>query len=70
MLSAILFNSVLDLAFERWKLKLKDEGLFIAQGMPRLTNTRYADDILIYAKSLEELVHMTELLISELRSVG
>ena len=36
----------------------------------RLTNTRYADDILLYGKSLEELIFMSESLIAELRKVG
>ena len=38
--------------------------------MPRLTNTRYADDILLYARSLPELKEMTEILIPELNAVG
>ena len=36
----------------------------------RLTNTRYADDILLYGKSLKELVRMTNLLTTELHSIG
>ena len=36
----------------------------------RLTNTRYADDILLYAKSLEELQEMLGLLHDELAAVG
>ena len=35
-----------------------------------MTNTRYADDILLYARSLEELQRMAELLIVELKFVG
>ena len=33
-------------------------------------NTRYADDIFLHGKSLEELEHMANLLISELRRFG
>ena len=58
----------LGIAFEQWKMKLQTEGLYIGQ-QKRLTNTRYADDILLYAKSLVELQHMSELFISELNRV-
>ena len=69
-LSAMLFNCILDAAFRNWKIKLRTEGILIDAHGERLTNTRYADDILLYAKSLTELEHMSELLISELREVG
>ena len=36
----------------------------------RLTNVRYADDVLLFAKSLSELRSMTEILITELRLFG
>ena len=49
-LSAILFNCILDMAFDLWRSSLTTEGIFIAHGLPRLTNIRYADDILLYAK--------------------
>ena len=51
VLSAILFNCVLDLAFDSWKSKLTTEGLYVGHGMSRLTIIRYADDILLYEKS-------------------
>ena len=70
VLSAILFNCALDVAFEEWKTKLRNEGILIREGMTRLTNTRYADDVLLYAKSLGELQSMTELLIIELQKFG
>ena len=37
---------------------LQSHGLTIAAGLDRLTNTRYADDILLYAKSVDELQEM------------
>ena len=70
VLSAILFNCILDIAFERWKLRLTHERLFLGEGIKRLTNTRYADDILIYAESLSGLRRMVILLIEELESIG
>ena len=39
---------------------LRDEGIFIAHGLVRLTNTRYADDVLLYAKSLEEFIDIND----------
>ena len=69
-LSAILFNCVLDIAFDTWRLSLANEGILIAHGLQRLTNIRYADDILLYAKSLDELLSMTEKLTAELKKIG
>ena len=70
VLSAVIFNCVLDMAFEAWKLRLSDQGLYIGPGLCRLTNSRYADDILLYAKSIDELIQMSEMLIDELAKVG
>ena len=69
-LSAILFNCVLDIAFDAWLLSLHHEGIYIGHGLPRLTNIRYADDIMLYAKSLNELEDMTGKLMDELRNIG
>ena len=70
ILSAILFHCILDIAFEDWKTQLHEEGILISAQSERLTNTRYADDVLLYAKSLPELERMVELLIIELKKVG
>lgn len=70
VLSAIIFNCVLDIVFENWKIQLVEEGIFIGTSVSRLTDTRYADDVLLYAKSLKELQKMAELLIIELQKVG
>ena len=50
--------------------KLQNADILIGSLNDRLTNARYADDVLLYAKSLDELRKMTELLIIELRSIG
>ena len=42
----------------------------MAYGLERLTNARYVDDVLLYAKSLAELEGMTEALNEELAAVG
>ena len=44
VLSAIIFNCVIDVAFEDWKTQLRDEGILVEDRDERLTNTRYADD--------------------------
>ena len=70
VLSAIIFNCVMDMAFDAWKLRLHNQDIFVAHGLERLSNTRYADDIMLYAKSLKELVEIAEILIEELSVVG
>ena len=69
VLSPALFNAGLELALARWKCKLSQHGLRVG-GTERLTNIRYADDILLFAKSLEELVFMMESLVHELAHIG
>ena len=69
-LSAILFNCILDTAFDAWRLSLANEGIYIGHGLPRLTNIRYADDMILYAKSLSELESMTEKLVEEFLKIG
>ena len=48
-LSAMLFNAAIEEAFCRWKLKLSSEGFLLKENIGRLTNVRYADDILLFA---------------------
>ena len=56
----------------KWKLKLRSHGFcFHPDNEPdRLTNIRYVDDILLFGKSLEEVVSMVELLAKVLREFG
>ena len=69
VLSPALFNAGLELALARWKCKLSQHALHVG-GTERLTNIRYADDILLFAKSLEELVFMMESLVHESAHIG
>ena len=69
VLSPLLFNAGLEAAIRAWKAKLVDMGIKIDDG-ERLTNIRYADDLVIYATSSEELVWMTQMLQDELAKVG
>ena len=70
VISSLLFNVVIEHVFQRWKRRLSFHGWLLLSGVERLTNTRYADDILLYAKSLPELEQMLALLIEELARVG
>ena len=70
VISAILFNAALEEVFRRWKAKLFNHGWLLRRDEEILTNTRYADDILLYAKSLEELSEMHVLLEEELENIG
>ena len=70
VLSSLLFNASLEMVFQRWKIPLGEHGWLINAQLERLTNTRYADDILLYAKSLPELREMLELLHDEFSAVG
>ena len=70
MLSSILFNCVVDVAFQRAKARLGDHGLYLGEHIERLTNIRYADDILLFGNSLQELVEMSEIVLDELRQIG
>ena len=61
---------MIEYVFQRWKRRLSYHGWLLLSGVERLTNTRYADDILLYAKSLPELQQMLEMLIKELARNG
>ena len=65
VLSSILFNCVVDVAFQRFKARLLDHGLYLRDHIERLTNIRYADDILLFGNSLQELINMSESLLDE-----
>ena len=55
-----------------WKSKLQSEGLDLGSGHRQglLTNIRFADDLLLFANSLEEAVRMVDLLKEALAKFG
>jgi hypothetical protein len=69
IISPLLFNSALELAMKSWMAKIGQAGIELDGGR-RLTNIRYADDIMVYATSLGELTMMLEMLTVELRIIG
>ena len=54
----------------RWKARLGQHGVLLDTERERLTNLRYADDLLIFGKSLAEAVEMVEILTHELTRAG
>ena len=70
VISPLLFNVALEVTFKTWKERLTYHGILLAEDAERLTNIRYADDVMIYAKSLEELHVMLTMLMEELAKIG
>ena len=65
VISPILFNAGLEHAMRKWKAKLFHHGVQLGHGN-RLTNIRYADDLMLFATSSKDLIYMLETLIPEL----
>ena len=73
VLSPLLFNSVLESAIQSWKRKLSSDcgvALVPDAEAERMTNIRFADDLLLFAKSMQEAVQMVDLLVEALREYG
>ena len=69
VISPLLFNAGLEHALRKWKCRLLQHGVYI-DTKERLTNIRFADDLMLYAKTWQELVSMMEMLVEELGAVG
>ena len=65
----IEYSIGLEGAMRRWKQRLGPRALDIGCE-ERLTNIRYADDLLVFAMSWQQLVCMMEILIEELAAIG
>ena len=50
VISPMLFNVGIEIAFRRWKQRLTQHGILLKSNMPRITNARYIDDIMIFHK--------------------
>ena len=72
VLSALLFNAASEMVMRRWKSRLDSHGIKLSNdaAVERLTNVRFADDLIIYANSLDELTAMLDLLVQEFHTVG
>ena len=69
IISPVLFNAALELVMRRWKIRINGSGINLGIG-ECLTNIRYADDLMLYASSLEDLTFMMQILFEELQKVG
>ena len=72
VLSPLLFNAVLEKVLRRWKGRLANHGVDTSPhgNQQRLTNVRYADDLILFAKNMGEAVEMMKVLCEELAGVG
>ena len=66
IISLVLFNANLEMELRRWKTTIGKRGIMIDTG-ELLTNIRYADDLLLFAQSEQELILMIETLIELLQ---
>ena len=55
VISLLFFNANLEHALRQWKRTSKTNGFQIG-AVQKLTNVRHADDIMIHAKCMDELV--------------
>ena len=57
VLSLLLFSAGLEQAIRRWKQRLHKHGIKLNDNDDdeRLTNVRFVDDLIIYAKTMDEL---------------
>ena len=70
VLSAKLFTSAMEWAMSSWKQKIQHLGIDLGDGGEHLTNLRFADDLLLFAYSEEEVCLLLDALVSELLKVG
>ena len=66
----MLFNAGLETAFRAWVNRLTTEGFLLRPNLDRLSNVRYADDIMLFGKSIDEITRMVEILVEEFAIVG
>ena len=70
ILSPALFNAALESVLRRWKTRMGSCGLLLDSTHERLTNIRYADDLLLFGKTFDEAISMFEALSEELARAG
>ena len=70
VLSPRSFSCVLEVAFGCWRRKVGNPGLDFQDGMHTLSDLRFADDILLFAKTFEETKFLLDELVTCLAEVG
>ena len=54
----------------KWRLKVGDLGFDLSDGLPHLIDLRFADDLLLFARSALEVGRLFDSLVAELSEVG
>ena len=70
VLSPRLFSCVLEVALGCWRRKVGNAGVDFQDGMRTLLDLRFADDILLFAKTFEEINFLLDELVTCLAEVG
>ena len=70
VLSPRLFCAVLEFAMRKWRHAVGQAGIDLMDGGPNLFDLRFADDILIFARSRHELGQLIDSLMIHLEQVG
>ena len=70
VINSIIFNAMIDFVFQRWKTRLRPHGWLLDSRYFCVSNIRYADDSMIFAKSASELREMLELFHDKLDAVA
>ena len=69
-LSSMLFNAGLEAAFRGWVNRLTSEEFLLNTNTKRLSNVRYANDVILFGKTPDEITRMVEILVEEFATVG
>ena len=69
ILSPMLFNAIMEVLIQRWKQRMIDRGWLVDVNLPRLQATRFADDVILYARPRDEAEEMLLLFQIELASM-
>ena len=70
VLSPRLFCAVFEFAIRKWRHAVGQAGIDLMDGGPNLLDLRFADDILIFARSRHELGQLIDSLMIHLEQVG
>ena len=70
VLSLRLFCSVLEWALDKWRMRVRTEGIDLEDGGDPLLDLRFADDILVFATSSQQAAYLLDELVVALADVG
>ena len=70
VLSPRLFCLVLEWALDKWRMRVRTEGIDLENGGDLLLDLRFADDILVFATSSQQAAYLLDELVVALADVG